>query len=98
MAPPGQYSPRRRAGGTARPSGFSELIPITRAAPRHKTRACNEVATSYISPAQLGVNRKMTSPADEFRRGARDFHRCRSRGLGVPRTLRAAIPRTPVRV
>ena len=44
------------------------------AARRHKTHAYNEVAISYISPAQLGINHKMTSPAHEIRGGALDLN------------------------
>ena len=58
-----QVQPLPESGGTAWWSSSSELIPIGRAARIHRTRTCDGALASYISPAQLGMNRKMMSPA-----------------------------------
>jgi hypothetical protein len=72
MTPPGQYRPPPPSRGHGSTVGFQRVDPIGRAAPRHQTRTCNEAHPSYISPARLGINRKMTSPATTFVRGARN--------------------------
>ena len=63
MTASGQHSPRRRAGVRLSTNGSNELIPIARAAAKHRTPVMQvRLTLPYISLAQLGSTQKMKSP------------------------------------
>src|SRR3974390_1358990 len=63
----GSVQPLARAQGHRLTVEFQRVDPDQSSShPDIKARACNEAHASYISPVQLGINRKMTSPAHEF--------------------------------